>query len=143
MNGSAALSLFKEVFSETADCHINYDNALAIEDALHQLYIKSEEDGTYWVAACQAVEDVRIRTIEPYTGIIRLKRGEVFYVRYDTDETIVDIEKLGLDEEVYGIDRKTWDKTIANSVILLPENTIYGSPEEAKAGLATRRGDPS
>ena len=55
MNGTAALSLFKEVFSETADCHINYDNALAIEDALHQLYIKSEEDGTYWVAACQAV----------------------------------------------------------------------------------------
>lgn len=139
-SSSCALSLFAAIFAPIDGPSFNEEQALKLEDALHHLYIQSEEDGTYWVEACQAVKDTRVRTTTPYSGIMSLKRGEVFYVRYDTDEPLVQIEKIGIDSEVYGVERKYWEDQLVDAAVILPSSVIYGSPDEAKAGLAFRRG---
>lgn len=143
------MGLFTEVFTGTGGIigtttvgiyTINAETAEAIEESLHQLYLNDEETGVYWVGACQVLADTRVQTTMPYTGILGLRANQIVYVRYQSDEPEVEIQVLGLDdEEVYGIDKKIWNDKMVDRLVLLPNNKIYGSPEEGKAGLAVRK----
>lgn len=131
------MSLFANIFTTSK---INLEAAEAIEEALHDIYISDEETGIYWVGACKCLEELRLPVTAPYNGIIRLKVNQTVYVRYQSDEPDVEIQVLGLDdEEVYGVDKKVWNERVIDALVLLPNDRVYASDEEAKAGLAVRR----
>ena len=119
---------------------VNLEAAEAIEESLHHLYVNDEENGIYWVGACQVLSDVRVQTTAPYTGILGLRANQIVYVRYQADEPDVEIQVLGLDdEEVYAVDKKIWEDKLVDRLVLLPNHKVYGSDAECKAGLAVRR----
>lgn len=134
------MGLFTEVFNATSDKRINSETATAIEEALHHQYISDESNGIYWVGACQVLSAVRVQTTMPYTGILGLRANQIVYVRYQSDEPDVEIQVLGLDdEEVYGIDKRIWNDKLVDALVLLPNNKVYGSEAEGRAGLAVRK----
>ena len=132
------MGLFTEIFAGTRET-VNEERAQAIEEALHDIYISDEETGIYWIGACKCLKDLRLPVTMPYSGILRLKPNQIVYVRYQSDKPEVEVQVLGLDdEEVYGIDKKIWNERVVDSLVLLPNDRVYASNEEAKASLATR-----